>query len=389
MHTIAFTGSARSGSRSSAPPPRCRAGPAPPQARRRRDGRQERVIVDSDADLDEVVPALVASAFVFAGQKCSAAARVLAHEAIHDALVERLAGAVEVLQVGQAERPRHRRAAGDRARGAGARRALRRRGRAERPDRRAGARGARRTAGSRRPTLAADLPADSPVLNEEIFGPLLAVERVRDVEAACDRVDALPVRAHRRACSPATRDTVELVVARVAGRQPLRQPLDHRRDGRPPAVRRQPPLRHRHQGRRPGLPAPVRRAARGDREHDAPRPRGLKDCPSGPARAGTVALVKEHAGRNASRRATRSERAPAAAAPAAAILALQRSAGNAAVTRMLARAPGDAPIMLRASTPRYTPGSAQPALASARSPWRCRWRSTATSTTTPPTSSSG
>ena len=35
------------------------------------------VIVDADADLDEVVPALVKSAFVYAGQKCSAAARVL------------------------------------------------------------------------------------------------------------------------------------------------------------------------------------------------------------------------------------------------------------------------------------------------------------------------
>ena len=61
------------------------------------------VIVDSDADLDEVVPALVTSAFDYAGQKCSAAARVLVHEAIHDALVERLAGAVEVLHVGQAD----------------------------------------------------------------------------------------------------------------------------------------------------------------------------------------------------------------------------------------------------------------------------------------------
>ena len=61
------------------------------------------VIVDSDADLDEVVPALVKSAFIYAGQKCSAAARVLCHEAIHDALVERLAGAIEVLEVGQAD----------------------------------------------------------------------------------------------------------------------------------------------------------------------------------------------------------------------------------------------------------------------------------------------
>jgi RHH-type proline utilization regulon transcriptional repressor/proline dehydrogenase/delta 1-pyrroline-5-carboxylate dehydrogenase len=41
------------------------------------------------------------------------------------------------------------------------------------------------------PTLVADLPADSPVLGDEIFGPLLAVERVRDVSQACDIVDGL------------------------------------------------------------------------------------------------------------------------------------------------------------------------------------------------------
>ena len=62
------------------------------------------VIVDADADLDEVVPELVHSAFGYAGQKCSAAARVLVHEAIADTLLERLAGAVSVLDVGQAER---------------------------------------------------------------------------------------------------------------------------------------------------------------------------------------------------------------------------------------------------------------------------------------------
>ena len=39
---------------------------------------------------------------------------------------------------------------------------------------------------------AAELPADSRVLREEIFGPLLAVERVRDMEQACDLVDELP-----------------------------------------------------------------------------------------------------------------------------------------------------------------------------------------------------
>ena len=40
-------------------------------------------------------------------------------------------------------------------------------------------------------TVVADLPDDSPVLAEEIFGPLLAVQRVRGVEHACDIVDGL------------------------------------------------------------------------------------------------------------------------------------------------------------------------------------------------------
>ena len=65
---------------------------------------------------------------------------------------------------------------------------------AERPRAAGGSRPAPTTCPTRgwfaTPTLAADLPADSPVLSEEIFGPLLAVERVRDVEDACDRSTA-------------------------------------------------------------------------------------------------------------------------------------------------------------------------------------------------------
>ncbi|HSD75853.1 MAG TPA: aldehyde dehydrogenase family protein [Solirubrobacteraceae bacterium] len=149
------------------------------------------IIVDSDADLDDAVPSIVASAFRYAGQKCSAAARVLAHEAIHDALLARLAGAVEVLQVGPAEAwgtdvpPVIERDAQDRVERY---RALARdtgRIAAERAD------GIPADGWYVAPTVAADLPADSPVLREEIFGPLLAVERVRDVDHACDRVDEL------------------------------------------------------------------------------------------------------------------------------------------------------------------------------------------------------
>ena len=123
----------------------------------------------------------MSSAFVYAGQKCSAASRVLVHEAIADALLERLAGAVEVLVVGQADDLRHRRPAGHRARRPGARRALPRRSRA-----RAGRIAAERADDAARTTgwfVAPDAwpptsPPTPPVLSEEIFGPLLAVERV-------------------------------------------------------------------------------------------------------------------------------------------------------------------------------------------------------------------
>ena len=47
-------------------------------------GGKNPVIVDSDADLDVAVPAIVKSAFGYAGQKCSAASRVLVVESVFD-----------------------------------------------------------------------------------------------------------------------------------------------------------------------------------------------------------------------------------------------------------------------------------------------------------------
>jgi RHH-type proline utilization regulon transcriptional repressor/proline dehydrogenase/delta 1-pyrroline-5-carboxylate dehydrogenase len=148
------------------------------------------VIVDADADLDEAVPAIVGSAFNYAGQKCSAASRVLVHEAIADQLLARLAGAVRVLVVGQAETlgtdvpPVIEREAQQRV--------ARYAETAAREGTIAATASAPNGSGWFCPaTVATDLPEGSRVLEEEIFGPLLAVQRVRDVEAACDVVDGL------------------------------------------------------------------------------------------------------------------------------------------------------------------------------------------------------
>ena len=189
MHTIAFTGSNKVGLEIVRSAAEVRDGQQHLKRCVIEMGGKNCVIVDSDADPDEVVPALVASAFDYAGQKCSAAARVLCHEAIHDQLVERLAGAVELLEVGPASslstevpavieaesRERHARFAGRR-----------------RPGRRPG----RPTCPSggffAPPTLLADLPADAEVLHTEVFAPLLTIEPVRSTDDACDRIEALP-----------------------------------------------------------------------------------------------------------------------------------------------------------------------------------------------------
>ncbi|HEX2128227.1 MAG TPA: aldehyde dehydrogenase family protein [Solirubrobacterales bacterium] len=189
VHTIAFTGSCAAGLAIS----RAAAEPAPGQGHMKRViaemGGKNCVIVDADADLDEVVPDVVRSAFAFAGQKCSAAARLLVHERIADGLASRLRGAIESLLVGPPDEfgtdvgplidgesvARYDRYL-ELARAEGSVEALG----PSVPDR----------GYYRPPALVAGLPADSAVVNEEIFAPLLTFESIRSVEDGFARVEA-------------------------------------------------------------------------------------------------------------------------------------------------------------------------------------------------------
>ncbi|WP_051160389.1 aldehyde dehydrogenase family protein [Patulibacter americanus] len=197
VHTIAFTGSCAAGLSILETAARL----APGQRHIKRVvaemGGKNCVVVDEDADLDDAVPGIVASAFAFAGQKCSAASRVLVHEAIADDLIERLSGAIATLQVGPAEdfatdvppvidREAQERVASYVDKGGA-------------PAAQAPAAGDAAADGGpavssdgyyARPTLFVDLPEDHPVVTEEIFGPVLAVQRVPSIDAACEIVDA-------------------------------------------------------------------------------------------------------------------------------------------------------------------------------------------------------
>ncbi len=63
-------------------------------------GGKNAIIVDDDADLDEAVVGVVRSAFGFAGQKCSACSRVLVHKMVAETFIKRLVEASTSLAVG-------------------------------------------------------------------------------------------------------------------------------------------------------------------------------------------------------------------------------------------------------------------------------------------------
>jgi len=148
-------------------------------------GGKNATIIDDDADLDEAVHGVVAGAFGYAGQKCSACSRVIVLAPIYDAFVNRLVEATKSLKVGPAEEPantvgpvidadaqRHICAAIER-------------GKTTARFVYGGGVGALADEGFYvAPHVFADVPPDSPLAQEEIFGPVLAVCRAKDLTDA-------------------------------------------------------------------------------------------------------------------------------------------------------------------------------------------------------------
>ncbi|MBP1156170.1 MULTISPECIES: L-glutamate gamma-semialdehyde dehydrogenase [unclassified Paenibacillus] len=68
-------------------------------------GGKDAIIVDSDCDLELAAEAITASAFGFAGQKCSACSRAIVHESVYDEVLRRVAERVSRLRVGDPSDP--------------------------------------------------------------------------------------------------------------------------------------------------------------------------------------------------------------------------------------------------------------------------------------------
>jgi RHH-type proline utilization regulon transcriptional repressor/proline dehydrogenase/delta 1-pyrroline-5-carboxylate dehydrogenase len=146
-------------------------------------GGKNAIIVDEDADLDQAVAGVVAAAFGYAGQKCSACSRLIVVGSAYAEVEARLAAAVQSLVVGPPEDPAtfvppvitaeaRRRIEGYIEEG---RRTARLLVQGERP------------AGDGHyvpPSVFVDVDPASPLARDEIFGPVLAVFRAGDMDEA-------------------------------------------------------------------------------------------------------------------------------------------------------------------------------------------------------------
>ncbi len=104
-HLIAFTGSQEVGCRIYADAAILKPGQKHLKRVIAEMGGKNALIVDESADLDQAVVGVVQSAFGYSGQKCSACSRVIVLEPIYDAFVRRLVEATRSLNIGAAELP--------------------------------------------------------------------------------------------------------------------------------------------------------------------------------------------------------------------------------------------------------------------------------------------
>src|SRR5579872_473530 len=63
-------------------------------------GGKDAIVVDGDTDVDKAVDGVLASAFGYQGQKCSACSRAIVHAAVYDQFVDKLAAKAKTIKMG-------------------------------------------------------------------------------------------------------------------------------------------------------------------------------------------------------------------------------------------------------------------------------------------------
>ncbi|MCC5660413.1 L-glutamate gamma-semialdehyde dehydrogenase [Nostoc sp. XA010] len=181
-HVIAFTGSQEVGCRIYAEAAILKPGQKHMKRVIAEMGGKNAIIVDESADLDQAVVGVVQSAFGYSGQKCSAASRVIVLQPIYDAFVQRLVEATKSLNIGEAELPSTQVGPVIDANAHDRIREYIEKGKAE-------AQLALELPAPEQgyfigPVIFSEVSPNAVISQEEIFGPVLAVIRVKDFQEA-------------------------------------------------------------------------------------------------------------------------------------------------------------------------------------------------------------
>ena len=149
-------------------------------------GGKDSIIVQADCDLDSAVEGVVASAFGFNGQKCSACSRAIVEESVYDLFLSRLRDRVSQLSQGD---PAENKSTGPVV-NEGAMKSILEYIEIGRKDGRLLTGGGRATNAGEgyflQPTVIADVPPKSRLEQEEVFGPVLAVTKARNYDHALE-----------------------------------------------------------------------------------------------------------------------------------------------------------------------------------------------------------
>ncbi len=147
-------------------------------------GGKDSIVVAADADLDAAADGIVASAFGFSGQKCSACSRAIIDAAVYDTLIPKIVDRTKKLSIGD---PQRRENTIGPVINEGAMTTMLGyidKGIAEGGVLLAGGKRAPGDGWFLEPTIIGDVKPDATIAQEEIFGPVLALIRARDYDDA-------------------------------------------------------------------------------------------------------------------------------------------------------------------------------------------------------------
>jgi 1-pyrroline-5-carboxylate dehydrogenase len=148
-------------------------------------GGKDSIVIDSETDLDAAAEGVVASAFGYQGQKCSACSRAIVVESVYDAFLQKLKERVEKIKVGSPDDPATYMGP---VINAAAHKSILEYIETGKKEGRVITGGGESSGPGYfiQPTVIADVPPKARIAQEEIFGPVLAVIKAKNFEEALE-----------------------------------------------------------------------------------------------------------------------------------------------------------------------------------------------------------